>query len=730
MRITNGMMTNNSLMNINANKDYLDRLNGQMATEKKLTRPSDDPVVAIRALRLHGALSEVTQYYGQNVPDAVSWVDVTQKSIESTVDILSSMRALCDQGANGTNDVSDRTKIYEGLKGNMQQIYQNGNVSYAGRTVFTGFRTEKSLTFTEKTVADYHNIVDTFNPADLQMASYIEGGLTNEQIDSMTATGDEELKVKEDRVNRIRLSYDNLEVKTKIQEVTDTVSNAEFFTENTKDSAGLKLVTNDGRRIEISTGGTVKIVPSEGASFSGEVGVGHKILIGNTEITVTTDLSSITVTRTVTVETGDAKVTYRENPENEIKTEIPDKVNESAYVERRNPDPITGKVYGFQILDGTETITIEYDFDESSPTYGKYISSDPHVKSPVHQNTDGTFKVVVTDQPYDDPPASSAEKVYNISANGRVVNSAYKESTIEAVATSSTSAIGQNAAGDYITAYQKVALDPNDRNVTDTGAANKVYLLKDTGELVFGSNVADKFRGLKTVAGTDLITVTYDKREFETGDPRPEHYFDCKLSEEGREIRFEADGVTEMADSDPIIFDDHRQKMIITVGSNQDIQINTSAEDVFAAQIAREVDDILEAINTFNTAQDKVDRLKSHGASEDPEKIRVLTEAANKELDIARNKLQAAYEKGITAFGNFHDSANLAATTCGTVDNRLTLISNRLLEEKTTVRTLTSENEDVDITQVAVDAKEAELMYNAALMSTGKIGQHTLMDYI
>ena len=81
MRITNGMMTNNSLMNINANKDYLDRLNGQMATEKKLTRPSDDPVVAIRALRLHGALSEVTQYYGQNLPDAVSWVDVTQKSI-------------------------------------------------------------------------------------------------------------------------------------------------------------------------------------------------------------------------------------------------------------------------------------------------------------------------------------------------------------------------------------------------------------------------------------------------------------------------------------------------------------------------------------------------------------------------------------------------------------------------------------------------------------------------
>ena len=38
--------------------------------------------------------------------------------------------------------------------------------------------------------------------------------------------------------------------------------------------------------------------------------------------------------------------------------------------------------------------------------------------------------------------------------------------------------------------------------------------------------------------------------------------------------------------------------------------------------------------------------------------------------------------------------------------------------------------EEADITNVAVDVKEAELVYNAALMATGKIGQHSLMDYI
>ena len=112
MRITNKMMSNNSMANINSNKTYLDRLNTQMATEKKITRPSDDPIVAIRALRLRSNLSEVTQYYGANVPDAQSWVSVTQTAIDSTMGMLSTMRSLCDQGANGTNTTSEREKIY------------------------------------------------------------------------------------------------------------------------------------------------------------------------------------------------------------------------------------------------------------------------------------------------------------------------------------------------------------------------------------------------------------------------------------------------------------------------------------------------------------------------------------------------------------------------------------------------------------------------------------------
>ena len=65
-------MQRNNLSNINTNKVYQDKLSTQMSTQKKVSRPSDDPVVSIRALRLRSNVTEVTQYYSKNIPDAES----------------------------------------------------------------------------------------------------------------------------------------------------------------------------------------------------------------------------------------------------------------------------------------------------------------------------------------------------------------------------------------------------------------------------------------------------------------------------------------------------------------------------------------------------------------------------------------------------------------------------------------------------------------------------------
>ena len=52
-------MQRNNLSNINTNKVYQDKLSTQMSTQKKVSRPSDDPVVSIRALRLRLSLIHI-----------------------------------------------------------------------------------------------------------------------------------------------------------------------------------------------------------------------------------------------------------------------------------------------------------------------------------------------------------------------------------------------------------------------------------------------------------------------------------------------------------------------------------------------------------------------------------------------------------------------------------------------------------------------------------------------
>ena len=63
MRITNNIILHNTTSNINGNKVNVNNLNNQMTSQKKIQRPSENPVIAVRSLRLRTTLSEIDQYY-------------------------------------------------------------------------------------------------------------------------------------------------------------------------------------------------------------------------------------------------------------------------------------------------------------------------------------------------------------------------------------------------------------------------------------------------------------------------------------------------------------------------------------------------------------------------------------------------------------------------------------------------------------------------------------------
>ena len=219
MRITNSMMTANTKANINTNKVNADKLNTMTASGQKITRPSDDPVVAIRAMRLNTSLTELEQYYGKNIPDADAWFTDTETALTQTDDVLSSIREKLNQASSQENVTSNVKDILEELKQLKDQVYAIGNADSAGRTVFTGYRTGEMLTFMEQDTIKYE-ITETFTKDDLETFKYVKGTASiNDSgqafIGSTVFDGTSDIyneeKVEEVTAYRIRLSYDNLD---------------------------------------------------------------------------------------------------------------------------------------------------------------------------------------------------------------------------------------------------------------------------------------------------------------------------------------------------------------------------------------------------------------------------------------------------------------------------------------------------------------------------------------
>ena len=222
MRMTNKIMQNNSLYNINNNKILQDKLSTMMSTQKKITRPSDDPVIAIRALRLRTNVTELTQFYEKNAPDAESWLEVTEGALNTTTEVLKSLITQANKGANKDLTPDDLKIILGQMKSLRDEFYSTGNVDYAGRYIFTGYRTDTTLSFTED-VEEYqkkvpkepkYKITEQNTIADFDTINFTKtlelDGLNRNNYTDPKYTNLTEQDVYNGDIHRLRLSYNNL----------------------------------------------------------------------------------------------------------------------------------------------------------------------------------------------------------------------------------------------------------------------------------------------------------------------------------------------------------------------------------------------------------------------------------------------------------------------------------------------------------------------------------------
>jgi flagellar hook-associated protein 3 FlgL len=87
MRITQESMNRRLLADLNAGVNRVDRAMREMSSQRKLLRPSDDPVGAQRAVLTRTELSSIDQYQ-KNISQARGFLETTDDALTEMANLL------------------------------------------------------------------------------------------------------------------------------------------------------------------------------------------------------------------------------------------------------------------------------------------------------------------------------------------------------------------------------------------------------------------------------------------------------------------------------------------------------------------------------------------------------------------------------------------------------------------------------------------------------------------
>ncbi len=645
MRITSKMMQATSLRNLNINKVLQEKLTNQMSTGKKITRPSDDPVIAIRSLKLNSSLDKIDQYYEKNASDAESWLELTESALSTVNEILTKdIRNNIISAKSSYKTAEDREAVITHLRKAIEEIYSTGNADSGGRSIFTGYRTDMPLSLTAAK-NEYNRITEQFRNDTIDKMTFVfAGDLGTINEGNFQDVDVEKLEISSNEIYRKQLAYGDLDLKQKVDADGKPLDPIEY--ESNIDIGYMSDAKFDGTSVKIST---------------------------------------TSVSATVTIDTG----------------KIP---NEAV----------------FKVTDSSGTTDFRIKKGQSTPIddNGQPITPWPGnlVNVTFSYDDDGTIKMANNNlEPKE--TASIGSSVTKDAKGKNVVEFDKKFKTSFTIEDENIYASGSNDA------YMSVVGDAN---------KNKISYIAETGELVFGDAIAERFKHLP--ADTEL-RVTYDKSEWKKGDLDPVHYFYT-----------EREGKTASGKDKILVFNDNflddpskngKQIIEYDVGNNQSLQVNTTADEAFSHALGRDVEEVISMLEEYGRYQSslaEVEKLINSEKYDGDEELKsqltrqkeLLGEAMTRVLD----KINKRCDELVKDCDGYFAETQLAGTDCGARLARLRLVQNRLEMQQTNFGELVSENEDADYTDLVIQMKSIEMTYQAALSSISYTMQTSLLDFI
>jgi flagellar hook-associated protein 3 FlgL len=140
-RVTEGMLGRRLLSDLRASTQRIADAQRQIASGKRIDKPSDDPLATHNALRLRSELAGIAQDK-RTIDDTKGWLDTTDSALATITDVVHRARELALQGANGAMSQSDRNKLADEVDQLIETAKSAANASYGGRYVLAGQDTD------------------------------------------------------------------------------------------------------------------------------------------------------------------------------------------------------------------------------------------------------------------------------------------------------------------------------------------------------------------------------------------------------------------------------------------------------------------------------------------------------------------------------------------------------------------------------------------------------------
>lgn len=140
MRVTNSLMANNYMRNLNRQTSKVMKYQEQLSSLKEVSRPSDDPMAVSKIMDLNSSITQNEQYLN-TIDDAIDWTNVQDSALGQATNSLQRIRTLVQSAGTDTKSPEGRQAVKSEIEGEIETLTDALNTNFGGRYVFAGQNT-------------------------------------------------------------------------------------------------------------------------------------------------------------------------------------------------------------------------------------------------------------------------------------------------------------------------------------------------------------------------------------------------------------------------------------------------------------------------------------------------------------------------------------------------------------------------------------------------------------